>query len=219
MFSINVASITSPARLSHRMAAGIALGLALAGLTLTISPARAQAEGCPSAPLSQPFSKFNDTNWYELVPNGDFEGSTAGWTLSGKAALASGSESYAVTGKLGKSSLELPAGASATSPFMCVDKSYRTMRFFARSEGGSSSVSVQVLYKTPNGPYVLELGADGKAPHARGTGERRIERDRPGLDSRDCQERPLARRRRLPRSAHALGARVAARHSRAGKEH
>jgi hypothetical protein len=158
MFSINVASITSPGRLSRRMAVGIALGLALAGLTLTISPARAQAEGCPSAPLSQPFSKFNDTNWYELVPNGDFEGSTAGWTLSGKAALASGSESYAVTGKLGKSSLELPAGASATSPFMCVDKSYRTMRFFARSEGGSSSVSVQVLYKTPNGPYVGNVG-------------------------------------------------------------
>ena len=159
MFPINAVSIFTPWRLARRGVHGIGVSAALIGLAVAIFPAQALAiEGCPSVPESQPFTQFNDTNWYELMPQGDFEGSTSGWTLSDGAAIATGSESYAVTGKLGKYSLALPAGASATSPFVCVDKSYRTLRFFARNEGSASSIAVQILYKTPSGPYIVSVG-------------------------------------------------------------
>src|SRR5438105_12169160 len=129
MFTKDVSSIPAPRGPVRLGARSLGLSAAIAGLALTIFPVHALAsEGCPSVPLSQPFSSFNDTNWYELVPSGDFEGSASGWTLSGGAVLASGSEPYAVTGKLGNNSLELPKGATATAPYVCVDKTYRTMR-------------------------------------------------------------------------------------------
>ena len=71
---------------------------------------------------------------YKLVPGGDFESGAAGWTLAGGARTVAGSEPFAATGHAGASSLYLPAGASATSPFTCVNAAYPTFRFFARND-------------------------------------------------------------------------------------
>ena len=108
------------------------------------------ASTCAATAQSQPFLKWGDSNSYGLVTSGDFEGSLSGWTLSRGAAQAAGSESYGVTGAVGKSSLALPsAGASAQSPSTCVTASDPTFRFFARNEGPPSIVSVAVVYPTP----------------------------------------------------------------------
>jgi hypothetical protein len=95
-------------------------------------------------PPCQPFLPLGDANYYELMSGGDFEGSLAGWTLTGGAKPIAGSEPYAATGSLGANSLSLPAGASAQSPFMCVDVRYLSFRFFARNEALLASVLVQV---------------------------------------------------------------------------
>jgi hypothetical protein len=143
------------------------LGSAVALLMLVLgalSSAPAQAAlistaTCNEATLSQPFLRWGDTSLYELVPGGDFEGSLAGWTLDGGAQRVAGSEPYGVTGAMGAYSLALPQGASAQSPFTCVDAAYPTFRFFARNDGLLGTVVVQVVYKTALGTVSLPLGA------------------------------------------------------------
>ncbi len=115
---------------------------------------------CDSSTLTQPFAPWGDTSPYKLVPGGDFEGGLAGWTLSGGARAVAGSEPFAATGSVGASSLELPAGAVAQSPFTCVNAAYPTLRFFARNSSLLSTVLVQVVYKTPLGVQLtIPVGA------------------------------------------------------------
>jgi hypothetical protein len=126
----------------------------------TSSTGASSTSTCPTAAQSQPFLKWGDSNSYQLVAGGDFEGSLSGWTLSHGAAQAAGSETFGVTGALGKYSLALPsAGASAQSPFTCVTAGDPTFRFFARNEGPPSSVSVAVAYQTPLGTIAVTVGA------------------------------------------------------------
>src|SRR6202012_5988904 len=125
-----------------------ALGIAV----LSGAPARAaliNTDACDNSALSQPFSQWGDTNEYKLVPGGSFENGASGWTLSHGASIVRGSESFGATGSVGASSVYLPAGASVTSPFTCVDAAYPTFRFFARHTGLLSTVLVSVVYKLP----------------------------------------------------------------------
>jgi hypothetical protein len=60
--------------------------------------------------------------------------------------VVAGSEPYGASGSVGKSSLYLPAGASAQSPVTCVNFAYPTFRLFARNDWLLSTVLVQVVY-------------------------------------------------------------------------
>jgi hypothetical protein len=130
----------------------------LASLSLASAQAATSTATCPSSPLSQPFLQWGDSNSYTLVAGGNFEGSLAEWTLARGAQRAAGSEPYGVTGALGSSSLSLPAGATAQSPFTCVEASYKTFRFFARNTGTASKVLVHVTYQTPIGLVSVPVG-------------------------------------------------------------
>jgi hypothetical protein len=153
-------------RFKHRLSPALG-GIALFTVTLALSlpeaaPAQAallRTGACNESALSQPFAQWGDSSSYELVAQGDFEGSLSQWTLDGGASKAHESEPYGVTGKVGNFSLALPAGASAQSPYTCVDASYPTFRFFARNGDLLSTVLVQVVYKTVLGPVALPLGA------------------------------------------------------------
>jgi hypothetical protein len=141
---------------------GVALTLAIL-LLVACFAGSAQAAlistgACNEAALSQPFLQWGDTNSYELVPGGDFEGSLSGWTFSGGAQPVAGGEPYDVTGSVSTRSLALPDGASAQSPFVCVNASYPTFRFLARNLGLASTVLVQVVYKTVLGSLAVPLG-------------------------------------------------------------
>ncbi len=126
--------------------AGSLLAGALAALALA-SPANAATCAGKS---SQPFSPWGDFNFYELAPNGTLE-STNGWTLTGGAKLVSGSEPFAVTGRLGRYSLSIPAGATATSPAMCIDDARPTFRFFARAaQGSAASLRAEAIVERPS---------------------------------------------------------------------
>jgi hypothetical protein len=136
---------------------------ALALICIPAASANAAAlintDACDSAALTQPFAQFNDSNYYKLVPGGDFEGSLTGWTLTGGAKRVSGSEPFRATGSVGKSSIYLPAGGSVQSPYTCVDFAYPTFRFFAKNNGLLSTVLVSVVYKEPLlGPVAVPIG-------------------------------------------------------------
>ena len=148
------------------LAASAVLGAAAFGAASL--PAAAQADvvslsACDSSALTQPFLPWGDSNPYKLAPGGDFEGSMAGWTLSGSAAVVAGSESSGVTGTVGSSSLSLPAGASAQSPMTCVNAAYPSFRFFARTDSPGSLVLVSVVYNTLLGQSTLPVGLVGLA--------------------------------------------------------
>ncbi len=131
------------------------LGLFCALAVAIIPAASAKAtplidtDACDNATLTQPFLPFADSRVYKLVPGGDFEGSLAGWTLSHGAAQKAGSEPFGATGAIGKSSLYLPAGASAQSPYTCVDAAYPIFRLFSHNTGLLSTVAVSIVYKEP----------------------------------------------------------------------
>lgn len=140
--------INSPGRLIRTVSLACALGAA-ALVAPIVSDAYANVvdptplvnlNPCNASALSQPFVRWLDVDQYELAPGGDFESST--WTLTGGAERVAGSEPYAATGKLGASSVSLPAGSSAQSAPTCVDAAYPSIRFFIAGRG---SVAVSVV--------------------------------------------------------------------------
>ena len=135
--------------------------LAILGLAATSAQAALllpSGGSCKEATPSQPFAQWGDSNSYELVAQGDFEGSLSQWTLSGGASRTSGSEPFGATGTVGEYSLALPAGSSAQSPYTCVTASDPTFRFFARNDGLLATVAVEVVYQTLLGPVALPVG-------------------------------------------------------------
>jgi hypothetical protein len=137
-------------RRTSKIATGLALAVvAVAGLApaaLAAQPA-ANPGPCAPRPFSTIFSAFGDNALYALAPDGGLEGGAAGWTLGAGAKVASESSSITLDGKRGTRSLELAAGATATTPAICVERGYPSFRFVARSLTASkSSVSVDVIY-------------------------------------------------------------------------
>ena len=101
--------------------------------------------------LSQPFSAWNDRADYALAPGGDFETAASGWTLSRGATVTSGNQPFAI-GTVGRASLRLPAGSSATSAPMCVDGRYPHFRVFARNLGKTrTQLKAEVLFLNAKG--------------------------------------------------------------------
>ena len=144
------------------------VGLLGAGAALAVLPAgTAQAalittSACNDAALSQPFAPWGDQNSYELVPGGDFEGSLSGWTLSGGARVVSGGNPNGSSGH----SVYLPAGASVTTPFTCVNAAYPSFRLFAKNDSLLSTIVPQVVYKLPLlGNLALPIGAAALSPN------------------------------------------------------
>jgi hypothetical protein len=99
---------------------------------------------CPSA-TTKPFAAWSDYANYAFVPDGGFEAGASGWSLSG-ARVVAGNESFYVHSRTDKVSLSLPAGASATSPPMCISLFSSKMRFVARGDAGTK-VKVQIVYR------------------------------------------------------------------------
>jgi hypothetical protein len=139
----------------------------LAVAALGALPAAASADGlnlglngCPARTVEHPFARWLDNSNYVLAPGGTFEGSMAGWTLSGGAKVVAGSESFGAHGAGEKNALSLPSGSSATTPPICVAVLDPTMRYFAANDGGLLSLlRVDVIYHAPGGgTLVLPLG-------------------------------------------------------------
>jgi hypothetical protein len=120
------------------------------------------ATDCDAPAISHPFAQWGDDASYKPVADGGFEGGADGWTLRGGAKVVDGNETYKVSGADDSSSLELPAGSSATSPTVCVGLKEPTLRFFARKNSGLlSTMAVSVKVETSLGLVVtVPIGVD-----------------------------------------------------------
>lgn len=140
----------------------VTAGIALAGLPATSSAALISTGACDNSSLSQPFAQYGDSNEYKLVSGGDFEGSLSGWTLSGGAKVVDGGNHDGSNGH----SLYLPAGASVTTPFTCVNAAYPSFRLYAKNDSLLSTIVPQVVYKLPLlGNVALPIGAAALSPN------------------------------------------------------
>ena len=135
-------------RFFRRVRAVVVLGFVGGTIAMAMGAAPASAGlglACPSA-TSTPFAGWKDYANYAFAPDGGFESGGSGWTLSNGARAVYGNESFYVHGSSDKTSLSLPAGASATSPGMCISLLSSKMRFLVKGDSGSS-VKVQILYR------------------------------------------------------------------------
>ena len=106
----------------------------------------ASATDCGDESLSKPFAQFGDQADYKLVKGGNFEGSLADWTLTGKASVVAGNEPWKVGGSGHAKSLVLPAGSTAVTAPTCVGIHEPTLRFFAKKNSGLLSTLVVTVY-------------------------------------------------------------------------
>jgi hypothetical protein len=135
---------------------------------LAATPAQAgllvkTATDCSTQQFSNPFARFGDNANYTPVPGGSFESGAPAWTLAGGAKLVSGNESYNVRSSADTRSLYLPAGATATSPSMCVGLEHPTIRWFDKQASLlnlTGSMTVEVLFEDSLGQTLsLPIGA------------------------------------------------------------
>jgi len=122
------------------------LCIALLGLSaapaLAAGSSPATSAGCEGQTFSQPFTAENDFNYYTLVHGGEFNSASEGWTLSRGAQIVQATRPNAATGGV----LNLPSGARAVSPTVCVTLQYPTARVWVRSVRGAAAVTVGVAY-------------------------------------------------------------------------
>jgi hypothetical protein len=128
-----------------RRAAGLAVVIAsVAGGTAQAAPTPGvSACSAPTYSFSQPFATAKDSNWYTLAPGqsvNSFDGT--GWTLTGGAKIVTTTLADGTTGQV----LDLPAGAKAVSPPMCVSAAYPTAKAEIRDVTGPPSVQLFVGY-------------------------------------------------------------------------
>lgn len=101
---------------------------------------------CAERTFARVFKPWNDRRLYTLAPGGDFETPAEGWTLEG-ATVAADSSPFVLGAALGASSLELPAGATALSPPICVQRGFPSFRLAARTVSTDRAVvKVGVVY-------------------------------------------------------------------------
>ncbi len=121
-----------------------AFGLSAASaLAASVSPAPAT---CTGQTFSQAFAAFGDTNEYTLVQDGNFNSGSEGWELSKGAQIVTSGGPHGSTGGV----LDLPSGATAVSPPVCVTLEYPTARVFVRDVKGSEGVAVGLAYAGTN---------------------------------------------------------------------
>jgi hypothetical protein len=114
--------------------------VAAAGAAFAAAPASAgvlvkSAPDCNPDVVSTPFARWGDTADYFLAPSGDFENGTDGWGLTGGARVVADNEPWNV-GTDGNGALQVPAGATVTSPTVCVGLDHPTIRLFAKRTSG-----------------------------------------------------------------------------------
>lgn len=139
---------TSSETIKRTVRGAVAAGLAL----LLLAPSAGASTGCPAQPVAQRFLPWSDPAWYAAVPGGGFEEGTAPWALAGGAAVAEGNEPFHIGTAADHRSLQLPPGASGTSPAICIGAEHPTLRLLARNGGSATApLTVSAVVTDPTG--------------------------------------------------------------------
>ena len=138
---------------------GVLTLLVAVATALSIGAGRADAGlfGCNLSGAKQVFAPWGDNAYYVPVAGGSFE-SSAGWKLSGGAAIVSGNEPFHLGSASDSRSLLLPPGSSALTPGVCLGILTPTLRFVG-SASDASGVRITMYTKTLLG--LVQLPSSG----------------------------------------------------------
>ena len=106
------------------------------------SPATASAASCDYTQTSDVFAPWQDFAAYTPFQGASFENGASGWSWGNGAKIVSGDSNDLLT-SMGTHSVEVPGGGTARSPWMCVNSSTPSMRFFIRRVSGSGNLTVK----------------------------------------------------------------------------
>lgn len=150
-------SSTTIGRWTRRAAAMIGLVTVALAAAPAATASAATVLPCTTRTTTKPFTGWGDGNGYFTLPGGTFESSptSAGWTLSGGAAVTTGNEPWKVIAGTNASSLKVLKGAVATAPSFCVQPTEARFRLFYKSPGIASSFLV-VHMRTVAGTAVTD---------------------------------------------------------------
>jgi len=103
---------------------------------------------CSYPDAEQVFTPYKDKAYYQLAPDGAFEGGGTGWSLEGGASLVREPSSRGHGGLQEETAVSLPFGATVTSPPFCVDESTPNFRFMMRNVGDKGGkIRVTIRYE------------------------------------------------------------------------
>ncbi len=112
------------------------------------APSSSSTASCTAPAVSQPFAGFGDHHNYALVPGeapDSFSGT--GWKLTGHASITTARLYDGSEGSV----LDLPAGATAVSPPVCLTNLDPTARAMVQDLAGSAGVDIRVTYLRAHG--------------------------------------------------------------------
>ena len=132
------------------------------------------ALACGVPDTSQPFSRWGDDADYVLMPGGSFE-EAAGWSTIGSSLVVDADNPFEIGGQ-GARALRLDSGDSATSPSICIDRSYPHVRFVLRGQDATSKLKLSVLWTDARGRAMQEPLDDHDAKTYRAWGPSRTVR-------------------------------------------
>ena len=104
---------------------------ATAACIITPATASAGSTTCKAAPTAAHFSPWGDLNQYKPFPGAGFESGASGWSWGNKANIVSGDDAHMLSGD-GSHAVNIPSTGTARSPWICVDSTMPSMRFFLR---------------------------------------------------------------------------------------
>jgi hypothetical protein len=130
--------------------------------TTAVSAAKTTSASCEGQTFSQSFEAFGDYNYYTLVAGSQFNSPEEGWELTGGARILSATRP---DGSIG-GTLQLPKGAAAVSPPVCVTLQYPSARVWLRKGELGGSLTTLVAYTSTKGTAVIETVAKLQAGSA-----------------------------------------------------
>jgi hypothetical protein len=93
------------------------------------------------------FAPWGDWSFYYFAPNGGFENGSAGWSLSGGAAVVTQDNEPWYLAGFGSHALQIPTGGNA-SINVCYGVTYPAVRFFVAGQDGPARVHVRVVTRS-----------------------------------------------------------------------
>jgi hypothetical protein len=131
-------------RLLSIAAAACVASLAIPATSALAAPGASSSTlaSCDGQTFAPVFETLGDSSYYTLVPGGEFNSVSEGWTLLGGARIVQASRPQGATGGV----LELPSGSVAISPPTCVTLQYPTARVWLQNVKGNDGVTVAVAY-------------------------------------------------------------------------
>ena len=134
----------------HRRRTKLVVGLtaAVAAMVMLV-PTAGAATSCAYTQTSTVFMPWLDLAQYTRFPGSAFESGASGWSWGGGAKIVTGDSNLALAA--GSHAVQVPGSGTAKSPWVCVNVTTPSMRFFVRRVSGSGSLKVNGVLNGPNG--------------------------------------------------------------------